>query len=108
MVWKDGKKSVDETWISDLRERIQTYVTEANVPSLAVGVAKNGVILWKQGFGYSDVENKIPATEHTCYPLASISKLFTATGLMVLKERGHLDLDRPILDYLPDLALGGT
>jgi len=42
----------------------------------------------------------VPATEHTMYSLASISKPITATGLMVLKELGKLDLDRPINDYL--------
>ena len=63
-------------------------------------MARNGAILWEEGFGWADRENRVPATEHTMYSLASISKPITATGVMVLKEQGKLDLDRPINDYL--------
>jgi len=91
--------------ISGLRERIQVLFERKKAPSLAVGVCRDGEILWEEGFGFSDLENKIPATEHTSYPLASITKLFTASGLMVLKERGLLNLDSPIFQHLPDLSL---
>ena len=53
------------------------------------------------GFGLADVENNSPASEHTLYRLASISKSLTATAAMQLQERGRLDLDAPVQKYCP-------
>ena len=72
---------------------------------MAVAVARDGEILWEEGFGLADREGNGPATEHTPYPLASISKPLTATGLMILVERGLIDLDSPIDDYLGEARL---
>jgi CubicO group peptidase (beta-lactamase class C family) len=72
---------------------------------MAVAVARGGKILWEEGFGWADREGRVPATEHTMYPLASISKPITATALMVLRARGVLDLDRPVNDYLGERRL---
>ena len=71
-----------------------------SLPSLAVAVARDGEVLWEQGFGWADREAQRPATAHTSYSLASISKPITATGLAVLVERGLIDLDAPIDTYL--------
>jgi CubicO group peptidase (beta-lactamase class C family) len=84
---------------------IKKQIVENQVPSIAVAVARDGQILWEEAFGWADRENRIAATEHTMYSLASISKPFTATGLMVLKERGRIDLDRSINGYLGDAKL---
>ena len=72
---------------------------------MAVAVARDGEIVWEEGFGLADREKNIPATEHTPYPLASISKPLTATGLMVLVERGKVNLDAPVNDYLGEAKL---
>jgi len=90
-----------------VKASIQRKLTEDGVPSLAVAVARNGKIVWEAGFGWADREKRIPATEHTMYSLASISKPITATGLMVLVERGQVDLDRPVNDYLGAAKLNG-
>ena len=82
------------------RDEIQQVMVAQNVPSVVVAVARNGRIVWEQGFGWSDVARRVPADEHTLYSLASISKPITATALMVLVERGAIDLDRPLNDYL--------
>lgn len=89
----------------DLRRRIPEMLVEEQVPSVAVAVARDGQILWEQGFGWADRENRIPADEHTMYSLASITKPITATGLMVLAERKAVDLDRPANDYLGQAKL---
>jgi len=78
---------------------------EKTVPSITVAVAKDGVTVWEEGFGWADKENRVPADEHTLYSLASITKPITATGLMILKEQGKLDLDKPVNDYLGDTKI---
>src|SRR5215210_6719647 len=88
-----------------VRELMRTQLIERALPSLAVAVARNGVMLWEEGFGWADRANRIPATAHTLYSLASISKPITTTGLMILHERGLIDLDRPLDDYLGDAKL---
>src|SRR5262245_43375107 len=72
-----------------VRERIRDRLVEGNVPSISVAVARGGQVLWEEGFGFADLEKRVPATADTVYSLASISKPFTATGLMTLVERGR-------------------
>src|SRR5207245_1516081 len=83
-----------------VRGAIHRLLDSASAPSLAVAVAKDGRILWEEAFGWQDREKQVPATVNTMYSLASISKPITATGLMVLVERGKVDLDHPTNDYL--------
>ncbi len=91
----------------EVQAKIKRELVEQDVPSLAVAVAKDGKIIWEKGFGWADREKRIPATEHTMYSLASISKPITATGLMVLVERGLVDLDKPMNAYLGEAKLSG-
>jgi CubicO group peptidase (beta-lactamase class C family) len=88
-----------------VRERITRATTDTNLPSIAVAVAHEGKIIWEQGFGWADRENRVPASEHTLYSVASVSKPVTATGLMVLVQRGMIDLDKPIDEYLGEAKL---
>jgi CubicO group peptidase (beta-lactamase class C family) len=88
-----------------VRELIRSQLVERALPSLAVAVAHKRAIVWEEGFGWADREHQIPATPHTLYSLASISKPITTTGLMVLQQRGLIDLDRPIDEYLGDAKL---
>jgi len=83
-----------------VREFIRKGLVKTGMPSISVAVAKNGEIVWEEGFGWADREKRIKATEHTMYSLASISKPFTATGLMVLVQQGKLDLDHAVNNYL--------
>jgi CubicO group peptidase (beta-lactamase class C family) len=88
-----------------IAQLVDEKLLETGAPSLAVAVARGGEILWEQGFGWADREARIPVDEHTMYSLASISKPITATGLMVLVERGSVDLDRPANEYLGEAKL---
>lgn len=83
-----------------VRAYIHSELQQKSIPSVAVAVAKDGKIIWEEGFGWADREKRIPATAHSMYPLASITKPMTATGLMLLVDAGKLDLDKPANDYL--------
>jgi len=90
---------------SKARKFIHEQMVKWSIPSISVAAARRGEILWEEGFGWADRENRIPATEHTMYYMASINKSFTAMALMVLQERKQLDLDRPVNDYLSGAKL---
>jgi CubicO group peptidase (beta-lactamase class C family) len=71
-----------------------------SLPGLTIAVARGDSILWEEGFGWANRETRVSATPQTPFYLASLSKTITATALMVLREQGRLDLDRPANDYL--------
>ena len=90
-----------------VREYVRQNMVQSSLPSISVAVAKDGKIVWEQGFGWASREKMIKATPDTMYSLASISKPFTATGVMRLVEAGKIDLDKPINDYLSAGKLTG-
>lgn len=88
-----------------VRAMIQERIEQRGIASYAVAVAKDGDIVWQEGFGWADREQRIPATADTAYLLASISKTFTAVGLMTLVQSGRIHLDAPVNDYLGPVRL---
>jgi CubicO group peptidase (beta-lactamase class C family) len=87
--------------------RVPGLLAERGVASLAVAAARDGEIVWEDAWGWADRERRLAATPHVMYSLASISKPITATALMLLVERGLVDLDRPLDDYLGAAKLNG-
>jgi CubicO group peptidase (beta-lactamase class C family) len=81
-----------ETLLESLRQ-------ELKIPAYSAAIVKNQKVIWAKGFGYADVENKIPATEHTAYHLASLTKTFASTILMQLVQDGKIKLDDPVSKY---------
>jgi CubicO group peptidase (beta-lactamase class C family)/Tfp pilus assembly protein PilF len=67
---------------------------------LSVGFIKDDFI-WTKGFGYADLENKTPTKVDSAYRLASITKTFTAVGILQLVEKGKIDLDAEVQTYVP-------
>ena len=89
----------------DSTRRLINEALREGAPSIAIAAAQDGRIVWEEAFGWADRGNGTAATAHSVYALASISKSFTATGLMILVERGLVDLDRPVNDYLGEAKL---
>ena len=73
--------------------------TQLGIPGLSAAVVSGGRIVWESGFGYADVERRIPAAGDTPYRIASITKTFTSMLLLQCVERGTLNLDQPIRLY---------
>lgn len=91
--------------VDRIRNLIRSKITELSATSVAVAVAHNDEILWEEAFGWANREDRISADPHTMYSLASISKPITATGLMILVEKGKIDLDMPVNCYLGNAKL---
>ena len=90
---------------SYLRALIAYEMRENKIQGLSIALVEGQTIVWAEGFGYADVANQIKATPDTLYRIGSITKLFNAVAALQWVERGPLDLDRPIQDYLPDFAI---
>jgi len=93
------------TFSADKRSQVEAavanFMASTHVPGLSVAVVENGQYEYGAGFGFADLENSVPASEHTLFRLGSISKSLTAVGAMELWERGQLDLDAPVQKYCP-------
>jgi serine beta-lactamase-like protein LACTB, mitochondrial len=86
---------------TQIEAAVSKFMASSHVPGVSVAVVENAEYEWGGGFGLADVENNAPASEHTLFRLASISKSLTATAAMELWERGKLDLDAPVQKYCP-------
>jgi len=77
---------------------------EYGVPGVALGVvAGNDVAI--RAFGVTNVDDPLPVTPHTVFPIASISKTFATTAMMRLVEQGKVDLHAPVRTYLPEFRV---
>jgi len=88
--------------IEQYRQEIPHRMQQENVSGLAIVVVDDQNILWEEGFGYTDWDEKIPVTPSTLFSIQSMSKSFTATAAMFAAQDGLVDLDEPITTYLPD------
>lgn len=88
---------------------VQGKMRASGVAGLVVSVVKDGGLLFSKGYGYADLERRVPATPGTTlFRIGSVSKLFTATAAMQLVEAGKLGLDEDVNAYLADLRIPDT
>lgn len=84
---------------------LDATMKEHNLPGLSAGVVHDRELIWSRGYGWADVEKKIPANADTIYEIGSITKLFNAVMLMQLRDAGKLCLDDPVEKYLPEFRM---
>ena len=84
---------------------VRAILRDWRVPGLALAVVADGAVLAARGYGYADLEQKRPVTPDTTFAIGSCTKAFTTTALAMLVERGALDWDRPVRDYLPGFRM---
>ncbi len=83
------------------RAAIADVMREHAIPGMSVAVLIDGEVDWSEGFGFADLENRVPATPLTRFRIGSVSKPVTAAALGKLLQAGRLDLDAPIQWYAP-------
>ncbi len=76
-----------------------------SVPGAAIGIVQNGKVIYTKGYGYADVDKKQAVDTQTVFSVGSISKSFTVLDLAQLVDQGKIDLDAPVIKYLPDFKL---
>src|SRR5260370_2319539 len=80
---------------------------EPGGPGVAVAIAQNGVSIHAQGYGLANLEWQSPITSKTVFRLASLTKPFTSSAILLLEQQGKLRLNDPITTYLPDYPMPG-
>ncbi|MCH9650621.1 MAG: beta-lactamase family protein [Deltaproteobacteria bacterium] len=80
---------------------IEEQMTHQALPGLALGVVYEDQLVWAKGYGYADLESRSPVTPETLFRIGSITKLFTSTAILQLRDQGKLHLDDPLVRHLP-------
>ncbi len=88
-----AKVKLTELWIDEL---IDYY----NIPGVGLGIVYDQQLVYSNGFGFADLETEKELTEQTLFRIASISKTFTGTAIMQLRDAGKLKLDDPVKKYI--------
>jgi CubicO group peptidase (beta-lactamase class C family) len=85
----------------EIEQRIKKELEDGDFPSINVGIVREDKLVYAQSFGVADRKSGKPATLNTLYRVGSVGKLFTATLLMILRDKGVVRLDDPVEKYLP-------
>jgi CubicO group peptidase (beta-lactamase class C family) len=90
-----------------LEPMILNLMAQQEAPGLAIGVVENNQVVYAKGFGVRRIGTATPepVTTRTLFHMASITKTFVATSIMQLVEAGKIDLDAPVVKYLPYFRL---
>ena len=93
----DALKGIDAV----IEQELKTF----QVPGVAVAVVVGDELMLSKGYGFRDVEKKLPMAAETQMPIASVTKQFTVAALATLVRQGKLDWDKPVREYLPDFRM---
>lgn len=91
--------------LSNLDKIIDSLRVEWSVPGTSVAVVKDGEVIYVQGFGYRDIDHKLPFTPNTLLRVASTTKSFTSALVGTFVDEGVVKWDQPVKDYYPEFQM---
>ncbi len=92
---------IESSLVRDIESFILERISKYRIPSVTISITSGDEVIYCRGFGYRDVSKCIPAEPSTLYGIGSVTKSFTALGIMKLHEDGLLNLDDPVDKYVP-------
>jgi CubicO group peptidase (beta-lactamase class C family) len=90
------------------RQVARAGLTEQNLPGLSVAVGVGSDIAWAEGFGWADLENRVPVAPHTQFRIGTASIALTSAAVALLLEKNRLNLDDEIQTYVPEFPKKGA
>lgn len=99
------KAGLDAATVAEIEAIVEKTMTENKIPGYALGIVKDGKIVYTKGFGVERIGSDKPVTPQTVFGTGSVGKTATATAVMQLVAEGKIDLDAPVTDYLPYFEL---
>ncbi|MBY0480215.1 MAG: serine hydrolase [Chitinophagaceae bacterium] len=100
---KKTKSPNEADRFAGLDTTFERILKDWHAAGFAVAVVEKDKLIYAKGFGYRDIENKIPVTPNTLFAIGSCTKAFTASVLGILQKDGKLELNKPVRNYLPEL-----
>ena len=92
----------EDGFIADLESSIPGIMEKALIPGLSIAVIQDGKLYWENGFGVKNYQTQDPITNETVFEAASLSKPVFSYAVMKMLEKGVLDLDKPLIEYVSD------
>jgi CubicO group peptidase (beta-lactamase class C family) len=87
---------------ADIDAVVMKAIEAKAIPGAGVAVVRDGKAVFTKGYGLADIDAGTPVTERTAFQIASVTKQFTAVGVMLLAEKGKVKLDDPLGKYVPE------
>jgi CubicO group peptidase (beta-lactamase class C family) len=84
------------------RQIVRAGLAEQNLPGLSVAVGVGAELVWAEGFGWADLDNRVPVEPHIRFRIGTASKVFTSAAVGLLLEKNRLNLDDEIQTYVPE------
>ncbi len=91
--------------LGDFDDFVNQALKDWKVPGVAVAVVQGDKVIHLKGYGYSDLEKRLPVTPETLFGIGSITKSFTVSMLGMEMDQGKVDFDKPVRDYLPTFKM---
>jgi CubicO group peptidase (beta-lactamase class C family) len=95
------RATLNNAAVSRLEQTIPHLMTEADIPGLSIAVIRDSKVIWTRGFGVTNSETKARVNDNTVFEAASLTKPVFAYAILKLVDNGKLDLDTPLVKYLP-------
>jgi CubicO group peptidase (beta-lactamase class C family) len=84
-----------------LEAYVEDQITYQGLPGISMGIVHDQDLIWSRGFGFGDLEQRLPVSSETIYRIGSISKLFTSIAVLKLRDESKLRLDDRVDAHLP-------
>lgn len=97
--------SLSAAEIASVEAMMPRLMSADNVPGAALALIKDGAIVLERGYGFRDLATHAPVTTATLFNIGSISKSFTALGIAQLVDQHRVELDSPVIGYMPELRM---
>jgi D-alanyl-D-alanine carboxypeptidase len=98
----------DAPGAQEFAAKLAAFVRQNRLYGAAAGVVRGDELVWADGAGFADLQARRPAGPGALYRIASVTKTFTGTAIMQLRDAGKLDLDDPAVRWLPELTGSGS
>lgn len=100
---REGQK--ENALLQEIDKAVNHALDVFHIPGMAIGIVVDGNVVLSKGYGYRNLAQKLPVTEHTLFGIASCTKAFTAFLLGQLVDEGKINWDDPVIAHLPDFRL---
>lgn len=99
---KQRSKDIDYSpVVGRFRERLPGLMAQYKIPGMAIALIDSGRVVWSEGFGYTDQTQKVKVTDESLFSIQSVSKTYTALGVLLGVSKGRLKLDDSVGKFLP-------
>src|SRR6476661_7830960 len=98
-----AQNTITDKRLTNLDAAFNQILKDWHAAGFAVAVVEKNKVIYQKGFGYRDVDKKLPVTPNTLFAIGSCTKAFTASLIGLLQKDGKLDIDKPAHQYLSDL-----